>query len=291
MKRCKLKCINYSLGMSVNYRSTFAFSLLRQFDIREPHSCQSDNPCRNVLIDLKPTCGTSAGNTQCKCLDVNPVRHEQIAVGALDAYVRLYDTRILTLKRTSREVSDQADPSCLAHFAPGHISNPRTRRARKTFSTLATTYLTFSPSGSELLINLSGEHVYLYDTVNCCEALKYDFDKSDSMSVPKLQSHTVTYNRTKSTTNMRRVITNPFYGVPNVPVPEQPLEESSVSEEVKRIKETGNELYKVGNAIDAVEQYSKAIQLCPMWHVLYSNRATALFSRKWYDVDEYVALL
>ena len=256
--------------------------LCRQLDIREPHSCSSEGSCRNVLIDLKPTCGTSGGSTQCKCLDINPVRHEQIAVGALDAYVRLYDTRILTLKRTSHEVSHQADPSCLAHFGPGHISNPRSRRARRAFNNLASTYLTFSRSGTELLVNLSGEHVYLYDLTNFCEALRYDFDKSDSTSIPKLQSCSINYPRTQST-DVRRLTTTPFvYSMQSISSPAEPLSETSVSEQVKCIKERGNELYRVGNAIEAVEQYSKAIALCPMWHVLYSNRATALFSRKWY---------
>ena len=251
----------------------------RQLDIREPHSCRGEDSCRNVLIDLKPTCGSASGSTQCKCLDINPVRHEQIAVGALDAFVRLYDSRVLSLKRTSREMSHQADPSCLAHFAPGHISNPRTRKARRAFNTLATTYVAFSPCGSELLVNLSGEHVYLYDTTHFTPALRYSFDKSDSNSVPKVTSSSKV-SRSYST-NAHRLITNPFYDAHYCHLPSVTLEEHEVSEKVKQLKEEGNELYKAGKLMAAVKKYSTAIKFCPMWHILYSNRATALYGRKW----------
>ena len=189
--------------------------------------------------------------------------------------------RILTLKRTSHEVSQQADPSCLAHLGPGHISNPRSRRGRRAFNNLASTYLAFSRSGTELLVNLSGEHVYLYDLTNFYEALRYDFDESDSSSVPKLKSCSFNYPCTQSA-DIRRLTTNPLvYNMQSVSIPAEPLSETSISEQVKHMKEVGNELYRVGNAIEAVEQYSRAIALCPMWHILYSNRATALFSRKW----------
>ena len=254
----------------------------RQLDIREPHSCHGDGSCRNVLIDLKPTCGVSTGNTQCKCLDLNPVRHEQIAVGALDAFVRLYDTRVLSLKRTCREISSQGDPSCLAHFAPGHISNPHIRKSRKTFNTLATTYVTFSPNGRELLVNLSGEHAYLYDTVNFAEALKYDFDKGDFSSVPKIQSRSNSCIRPQSmSTDPHLLSPNPFYSSHSLAFPCTSVEDSAVSERVQRLKERGNEMYKVGNLVAAVDLYSRAIVQCPTWHILYSNRATALYARKW----------
>lgn len=38
------------------------------------------------------------GNAEAKCLAINPVRPEQIAVGANDPYIRLYDRRVLSCK-------------------------------------------------------------------------------------------------------------------------------------------------------------------------------------------------
>ncbi len=66
---------------------------VRQFDVREPHTCSRAGTCRNVLIDLRSHSQTAA-HVQCKCIDVNPVKPEQIAVGSMDPYARIYDTRL-----------------------------------------------------------------------------------------------------------------------------------------------------------------------------------------------------
>ena len=251
----------------------------RQFDLRLPHSCSADGSCRNVLIDLKPTCGVAQGTSQCKCLDVNPIRSEQIAVGALDAYVRVYDTRVLSLKKSSRDASNQGDPSCLAHFAPGHISNPRTRKLRKAYNSLACTYVTFSPDGTELLVNLSGDQVYLYDTVLYSEPLRYSFEKPDSISAPKLNREFSSYQN--PVLNVKALTSNPFHARPSYPMPSKTVHEDQVSQEVVALKEMGNRHYENGSHTLAIEKYNRAIVLCPMWHILYSNKATALYARRW----------
>ena len=241
----------------------------RQLDIREPHSCSDNGSCRNVLIDLKATCGTYPGTAQCKCIDINPVRPEQIAIGALDAYVRVYDTRVLSLRRSSVQVSQQGDPSCLAHFSPGHISSARSMgKSRKSFNVLAATYLTYSPDGKELLVNLSAEHVYLYDTVHYTQTVKYDFDKNDDVSMPTLQSGSSLHPRLFTTSHVG------------------PMEDNSgayvdPSVTVSRLKEQGVELYRVENFTASIQVLNTAIEMCPMWHLLYLQRAAALFGRKW----------
>lgn len=66
----------------------------RQFDIREPHNCtREENVC---LIDLQNHIG---GSAEAKCVAVNPRRPEQLAVGASDAYARVYDRRMIKLSR------------------------------------------------------------------------------------------------------------------------------------------------------------------------------------------------
>ncbi len=207
-----------------------------------------------------------------------------MAVGALDAFVRLYDTRILTLKCTSRDVSHQADPSCLAHFSPGHISSPQMKRTRRAFNNLATTFVTFSPDGRELLVNLSGEHIYLYDTTNFQEALKYTFEKTDPDSIPELQSSSkppIPSNSHSHSTSesVHRLLTMPLCESRQTSQTGQA--QSSPSEEVLMLKEEGDVLYKEGKLSAAIEKYSSAIMLCPTWHVTYSCRALALNSRKW----------
>lgn len=243
-------------------------------DIREQHTCLPDGGCRNVLIDLKPTCGPHA---QCKCLAINPVRSEQIAVGALDPYVRLYDARVLRLKKTSGDPSHSADPSCIAHFAPGHISNTQTRKNRRRGfgNALATTYVSFNSDGSELLVNLSGEHVYLYDTVRFRQALSYDMGGASSDS-----AHPCSVARHPAFSLPPLSRHRPSRGVWYASGTD-PVDEDHVTPEAKRLKEEGNDCYGKKDWTGAIFKYSSAIMACPNWHVLYSNRAIAYYNRKW----------
>lgn len=65
-----------------------------QFDIREPHVCKQDDKVR--LIDLQNHIGP---NAEAKCLAINQRRSEQLAVGASDAYARVYDRRLIKLAK------------------------------------------------------------------------------------------------------------------------------------------------------------------------------------------------
>ena len=44
----------------------------------------------------------------------------------------------------------------------GHLPHKQ-QDYRKCYRALASTYLTFSPAGTELLVNLKGEQIYLFD--------------------------------------------------------------------------------------------------------------------------------
>lgn len=52
------------------------------------------------MIDLQNHIGASA---EAKCVAINPRRSEQIAVGASDAYARIYDRRMIKLIRVRNE--------------------------------------------------------------------------------------------------------------------------------------------------------------------------------------------
>jgi len=136
---------------------------VRQFDAREPHTCAEGGACRNVLIDLRNQSKVSVlGHVQCKCIDVNPVQSEQIAVGSMDPCARIYDTRLCSLKSflsSNLMSSRDGDLSCIACFSPGHLEKPFLRPTKRQCSTVAATYLTFSADGRDLLVNLSGEQV------------------------------------------------------------------------------------------------------------------------------------
>lgn len=49
----------------------------------------------------------------------------------------------------------------------GHLNKFQERRT--SFTNKAITYLTFSPNGNELLVNMGGEQIYLYDINNAKE--------------------------------------------------------------------------------------------------------------------------
>lgn len=76
----------------------FYFRFCRQFDIREPHKCRTDN--KVLLVGLQNHIGL---NAEAKCIAVNQRRPEQIAVGANDVYARVYDRRMITLTQVERE--------------------------------------------------------------------------------------------------------------------------------------------------------------------------------------------
>lgn len=76
-------------------------SLRRQHDLRTKHRCNSGQPI--VLVNLLNHLGRYA---EAKCVAVNPRRPEQLAVGANDFYVRLYDTRMIKLSQIPTMVSN-----------------------------------------------------------------------------------------------------------------------------------------------------------------------------------------
>lgn len=65
--------------------------------MRAPHSCIT--PSTNVLINFGPHLGRFA---EAKCIAINPVRPELLAVGANDPFIRLYDRRMI--RRVKSEV-------------------------------------------------------------------------------------------------------------------------------------------------------------------------------------------
>lgn len=132
-----------------------------QYDLRVQHICRSSRP-RNLLIDLK----TIGSHLAAKCLAVNPIRDEMLAVGSNDIYNRLFDRRYL---------NQDSGNSCTTYFVPGHLLNSNNRSNH--LQSFGTTYLSFSPDGSELLASVHAEQVYLFNTYEPWERYK-SFDIS-----------------------------------------------------------------------------------------------------------------
>lgn len=251
----KYNILLYQLLPSVCY-------LNRQYDLRQAHSCQPHQECRNVLINMKASCQHS----QCKCLAINPVRSEQLAVGCLDPFVRLYDTRMLSLTTPSGQVlASDKDPACLAHFAPGHVCKTGGKR-RPMLQQLASTFVSFSPDGSELLVNLTSEHAYLYDVIRTVEPIRYNKDSDGRSCLVSLGSRTIH-------SHLSVLAHTPYGHLCNGVKPD--------SQRVTALKQDGNAQHNDGKFDAAIRMYSKAIQLDGSMAVLYSNRAASYLSRKW----------
>lgn len=64
---------------------------------------------------------------------------------------------------------DAVDRDCIKFFCPGHYSYNEQKCENGQWVTTpdlqlkTITYLTFSPDGNELLVNMGGDHIYLYD--------------------------------------------------------------------------------------------------------------------------------
>lgn len=146
-----------------------------QLDVREPHVCIEMN---NIsLINLTD----HITGAEVKCIATNPRRPELLAIGANDSFARLYDRRMmsvapLNLRENLRneihyQFNDHFPKGCVAYFSPGHLQSSPLAASQG-----ASTYLTFSPDGRELLVNMGSEQIYLYDI----------FDKSRETKVSSM---------------------------------------------------------------------------------------------------------
>ncbi|XP_041979806.1 WD and tetratricopeptide repeats protein 1 [Aricia agestis] len=267
--------------------------LVLQHDLRSPHRCNADSA--NVLVNLLNHLGRYA---EAKCVAVNPRRPYQLAVGANDFYVRLYDTRMIKLSRLQETQitgpssglmwerqnvrcsrAGYGDPdnniprNAVTYFAPGHLSiGPN----EPTFPKKATTYVAFSNDGNELLVNLGSEQVYLFDV--------------NSARRPVLvESFIIQHNRghRDDKRNGTRDAGAGGSAAPgsNGTVDPQPV----LPDRVRHLKEMANDLVNSSNYSAAVELYNSAIAACPDCALLYSNRAAALMRRGW-SGDTYAAI-
>lgn len=288
---------------------------IMQHDLRTPETSKT-NP-KNVLINLNAHMG---GNAEAKCLAINPVRPEQIAVGANDPYIRLYDRRVLSCKamkmpeesngRSLWESPSQAinyspedyaiPQDSVQYFIAGHLPQKQ-KDYKKRYRTLASTYLTFSPDGTELLVNLGGEQIYLFDVNRRRKAEKFDISMVLSQNgVVKEAGCTNGYSVHKNgTTNgvangVQAAAAAVMKAELDVEakhrsVKRQRPDVKGLSQAIETIKKKANSYFEKEHYSKAIYLYNQAITRAPNSSVLYGNRAAAYMKRKW-DGDLYSAL-
>ncbi|KAI3760755.1 hypothetical protein L1987_51154 [Smallanthus sonchifolius] len=153
---------------------------LRQHDFRECTSCppseSSHRECHNVLLDLR--CGAKKSLADpprqslfLKSCDISSTRPHLLLVGGSDAFARLYDRRMLPPLSSCRH--KLPPPPCVNYFCPMHLSDHGQQG-------LHLTHVAFSPNGEEILLNYSGEHVYLMD-VNPVQGSSMRYTSDEAM--------------------------------------------------------------------------------------------------------------
>lgn len=92
------------------------------------------------------------------CLLFIPLRRQNLMDSILTPPEQVYNPQ------NERQIEDNLSRECVTYFCPGHLNKFKDRKTSFTSKTI--TYLTFSPDGCELLVNMGSEQIYLYDLLN-----------------------------------------------------------------------------------------------------------------------------
>ncbi|TGZ67110.1 hypothetical protein CRM22_004980 [Opisthorchis felineus] len=280
---------------------------VRQFDLRDPTQAGSAKPC-NVLVNLHHHIGSFA---EAKCLALNPLRPDLLAVGSNDPYVRLYDRRKITLtsvgqpmrlreqRRFQQSATEEVNETVevpfdsVRYFVPGHLPSKEVSY-RRCFRHVNVTCVSFSPDGTELLANMSGDHIYLFNLNNSIQPYKCNYARQTRLPTDGLLWSASGSERRLTTTataitvacddsihDSGRCRYTPT--TQNCPfcTPCVSLEKASLQAAI---------LVKAKAFVSAVRAYNDYIQRWPGDPQLYTGRATALLKRGW-NGDVYSALL
>ncbi|XP_028837533.1 WD and tetratricopeptide repeats protein 1 isoform X3 [Denticeps clupeoides] len=265
-----------------NFWSAAEDGIIRQYDLRES-SKRSE-----VLIDLTEYCGQLV---EAKCLAVNPRDNNYLAVGASGPFVRLYDIRMIhnhrkTMTQKSSAVHTFCEPQkpipdgAGQYYVAGHLPvkiPDYTNRLR----VLVATYVTFSPDGTELLVNMGGEQVYLFD-------LTFK-QRPYTVLLPKKCHSSSEVQNGKTTNGVSNGIHLP---ASRLRFPHHKLSANASNElppHLEQIKQQANDAFAHQQWTRAIQLYSLGIHKASHNAMLYGNRAAAYMKRKW-DGDHYDAL-
>ncbi|XP_060857378.1 WD and tetratricopeptide repeats protein 1-like [Metopolophium dirhodum] len=234
---------------------------ISQHDMRMSHECATEKS-KTTLVTIY---GNLGEKIEAKCLDINQLRTEQLAVGANDQYVRLYDRRMIqSLSSFNMNYHSKYDSNVvnntLQYFVPGHMHSNDNETKKYII-----TYLTFNPDGKELLANYGCECVYLYNLVNRADNAFFNIPKV--MKVPRENIEGF------STDLIDDHVPVPYLILPN---------------NVLQLKLKANYLFEKEDYTAAILLYNEALNIHECGE-LFSNRAAAYIKRKWHG-DLYAAL-
>ncbi|XP_069080181.1 WD and tetratricopeptide repeats protein 1 isoform X1 [Pleurodeles waltl] len=265
--------------------------VVRQYDLRES-SKRSE-----VLIDLTEYCGQLV---EAKCLAVNPQDNNYLAVGASGPFVRIYDIRMIHNHRKSMKQNPTTGvhtfcsrqkpipDGAAQYYVAGHLPVKLPDYSNR-LRVLVATYVTFSPDGTELLVNMGGEQVYLFDLTFKQRPYTFLLPKKCHPSGEVQNGRT----STNGISNGIHLHSNGFRLAEGRAHISLPLNSISAQVELppflEKVKQRANDAFARQQWSLAIELYSQATQKAPCNAMLYGNRAAAYMKRKW-DGDHYDAL-
>jgi len=220
-----------------------------------------------VLINLTQQSGRGA---EVKCVTICPGRSELIAVGANDPFVRVFDRRMITCSRLDPATAPNSDSGAVAYFVPGHLPGVEAAFHRR-LRPLTSTYITYNKDGTELLCNLGGEQIYLYD-----KFALYSTSSPINLAVINNCDKKNEENINGNSNGYKNGHSKPAF---------KPLPAN-----IEAVKMLANAEFESQDYSKAVSLYNQALALHNDLHpILNGNRAAALMKRKW-DGDMYAAL-
>lgn len=273
---------------------------VRVIDLREAHTCGATSVCNNICINLNGE-NISNGNqlAEAKCLDICPT-NPYIAVGSSDQFVRLFDIRKLRLCSENFLYTFGAcrsnEPAAI-YCVPGHISHHKGENQGSTkgrmglnmFRSINSTFVTFNKTGTELLVNLGSEQIYLFDLDNYKHSFRYSLPQTRYEFVRNLSRNERKVNSSQGDTKNQE----PPGSAASQSVCKNNSKKYSqkIQSEWLALKEKANAYFHEDRYMEAIACYSRLIQLTSYnSHIIFANRALALMKRKW-SGDVYAALL
>lgn len=223
----------------------------------------------------------------------------------------------IAFSSSEQQIEDNLSKNCVQYYCPGHLNKVKDRKSSFVAKTI--TYLTFSPDGYELLVNMGSEQIYIYDLLNaqqpvvssintfrhwsCDRRLKITFFPLQYLSMPQFNKSAD--NNIEASRNVNDDVTMQIDSAPitnempstssiasasNTPMMTTKFTKSSkLPKHVEEIKRAGNDFMENEKYLQAINQYSECIKLMPNHPIFYLNRATAYMRRNWFG-DMYAGL-
>lgn len=231
---------------------------------------------------------------EAKCISVNPTRPDYIAVGCNDPFVRVYDHRMLSKQMSNKEpkvpngstcLEDAKLPDgCVTYFAPGHLPPRLTKDFPRELRPYVSTYVNFSPDGNEVITNLGGEQIYLFDIRKPLHVVRYNGINGTSNGLVKEMIENVSASHGASNgytipNGKTHIIHKPTNG--HKLLNGTSLLCKDLPPRALELKAQGNDAFCKQQFWTAVNAYNEAISIAPYSAVLYANRAAAFIKRAW----------